>query len=206
MKRKIQKTIPQISKTNLFVFSVLIIGIISGSIFLILTNTTDKNSIIERITHFFKSISDNSLNNGLALKNSLVINYIFIFSIWIFGLSIIGVIINIFLTYIKGFLVGFSISAIFLTYKYKGILPALLYTFPIQLINIMIIVTLTTNSIYFGINLLKIITSKKPTTNRLMLKKYSKFLMISIILSFISSILEVYLFPKILKLIVPLYI
>ena len=193
-------------KINFFITTILILGIISGSIFLMISNETDKSSVITQIQTFFQNISNNSIDNGLALKNSLIINYLFIGAIWILGLSMIGVIANIFLTYIKGFLVGFSISSIFLTYEYKGILAALLYTFPSQLLNLIIISILSIYSVMFAKNLLQIITSKKNTNNRLMLKKYTIILMMCIILSFISSLLEVYLFPNILKLVIKYYI
>lgn len=193
-------------KINLFIITILILGIISGSIFLMISNETDKTNVITQIETFFKNISNNSIDNGLALKNSLIINYLFVGIIWILGLSMIGIIANIFLTYIKGFLVGFSISSLFLTYGYKGILATLLYTFPTQIINLIVVGILSIYSIMFAKNLLQIITSKHNTNNRLMLKKYTVILMICIILSFISSLLEAYVFPNLLKLVIKYYI
>lgn len=200
---KLRELILPNQRINFFVTTILILGIISGSIFLMISSEIDKNNVITQIQNFIQNLNNN-INSGLALKNSLIINYIFISTIWILGLSIIGIIINIFLTYIKGFLVGFSISSIFLTYKTKGILIAILYVFPSQILNIIIITVLTIYSIMFTNNLLKIITSKQGN-NRLMLKKYLIILMFSIILSFISSLLEAYLFPNLLKLITSLY-
>ena len=193
-------------KINLFIITVLILGIISGSVFLTVSNETDKSSVITQIETFMKNIDTNAIDNGLALKNSLIINYLFVGTIWILGLSMVGILVNIFLTYIKGFLVGFSISSIFLTYGYKGILASLLYTFPMQIINIIVVSVLSIYSIMFAKNLLQIILSKKDTNNRLMLKKYTVILMMCIVLSFISSLLEVYVFPNILKLVVKYYL
>ena len=99
---------------NFFVTTVLVLGILSGAIFLMMSNETDKSSVVTQIQTFFKNIAEGTIDNGLALRNSLIINYIFVGVIWVFGLSMIGVIANIFLTYIKGFLVGFSISSIIL--------------------------------------------------------------------------------------------
>ena len=192
-------------KINIFIITIMLLGVISGSIFLMMSNESDKASVITQIGTFFKNISTSSIDNGLALKNSLIINYLFVVIIWILGLSMIGIIINIFLTYIKGFLVGFSISSIFLTYKTKGILAVLLYTFPIQIINIIVVIILSIYSIMFSLNLLEIINSKNNKT-RLMLKKYFIILMLCIVLSFISSLFEVYLFPNLLKLVVKYYI
>ena len=192
-------------KINFFVVTVLILGLISGSIFLITLNSTDKANTILQIQTFFNNISKNNINNGQALKNSLIINYTFIGVIWILGLTIIGVLFNIFLNYIKGFIIGFSISSIIATYKTKGLLAALLYVFPSQVFNVIIISVLTIYSIMFSSNLLKVVTSKK-NNNKLMLKKYTIILIFSIILSFISSLAEVYLFPNILKIIISLYV
>lgn len=205
-KTKLMDLILPNKKINLFIISIIILGIISGSIFLMLASTTDKTAVITQIKTFMTNINNNSIDNGLALRNSLIINYLFVGLIWILGLSIIGVLVNIFLTFIKGFLVGFSISSLFLTYSYKGVLASLLYTFPAQIINIFVVSILSIYSIMFSKNLLQIISSKTNTNNRLILKKYIVILIISIILSFISSLLEVYLFPNILKLVVKYYL
>ena len=191
---------------NFFVTTVLVLGILSGAIFLMMSNETDKSSVVTQIQTFFKNIAEGTIDNGLALRNSLIINYIFVGVIWVFGLSMIGVIANIFLTYIKGFLVGFSISSIILTYGYKGILASLLYTFPSQILNIMIVIVLSIYSIMFAKNLLHIIGSKGNGNNRLMLKKYVVILMFCIIVSFISSLFEVYLFTNILKFVISFYV
>ena len=190
---------------NIFIYSLVIFGIISGSIFLIMSNETDKASIIEQITNFFNNVNTNNIDNVQALKNSLIINYIFIITIFILGFSIIGIIINVFLVYLKGFLVGFSISSIFLTYNYKGIIAAIIYTIPSQLLNIIIISILSIYSIMFSKHLITVILSKKPVSTRNILKKYSIIFIFGVIVTLISSLLEVYLFPNILKLIISLY-
>ena len=192
-------------KINFFITTIMVLGIISGSIFLMMSSETDKVNVITQIETFFKNITNDSIDNGLALKNSLIINYLFVGCIWILGLSMIGIVINIFLTYIKGFLVGFSLASIFLTYKSKGILACILYTIPVQIINIMVVIILSIYSVMFSLNLLEVINSKNNKT-KLMIKKYFIILILCIILSFISSLLEVYLFPNLLKLVVKYYI
>ena len=81
----------------------------------------------------------------------------------------------------------------------------LLYIFPHQIINIMVVCILTIYSIMFSHNLLTIIVSKNSKKNRSMLKKYVIILIFGVIASFISSILEVYMFPNLLKVIISLY-
>lgn len=207
MKRtKLRELILPNQKINFFVITILILGVISGSIFLMMSSKTDQQSVIQQIQSFFLNLSKNQVDVGLAFRNSLIINYLFVGMIWIFGLSMIGVLLNIFLTYIKGFLVGFSVSAMFLTYRYKGILPAILYLFPSQFLNICIVVVLSIYSLMFARNLLGIVVSKKNRSNRLMMKKYVVILMFCIIGSFVSSLFEVYLFPTVLKWVISFYV
>ena len=72
-------------RINIFVISVLILGIISGSIFLMVSSETDKASVISQIKNFLENVSNGSIDNGLALKNSLVINYLFVGIIFCLG-------------------------------------------------------------------------------------------------------------------------
>lgn len=204
-KRKLRDLVLPNKKINFFIVTILIFGMVSGSIFLMVLSKSDQNNIILQIQNFFQNVSNGSIDSGLAFKNSLIINYLFVLFIWFFGLSIIGIIFNIFLTYIKGFLVGFSISAIILTYGYKGIIAALLYSFFSQVFNVLVIIVLAIYSIMFSFSLLKVIIGKR-VNHKIMLKKYLVILMFSVIISFFSSVFEIYLFPNILKLLIRIYV
>ncbi len=205
-KTKLSDIILPSKKINYFVVTILLFGVISGSIFLVILDSGDKSDTVLQIQTFISNLSNNKVDGGLALRSSLIINYIFVGLIWGLGLSIIGIIFNIFLTYIKGFVVGFSVASIFATYNYKGILMALLYLFPHQILNVIVVCVLTIYSIMFSLNLLEIIVTKKVKKNYNMLKRYVVILLFSIIISFISSLLEVYLFPNLLKIIIDLYV
>lgn len=191
---------------NIFVYSIMILGILSGSIFLMISSEGDKSTVVSQIQNFFVNVSNNNINSGLALKNSLIINYIFIGGIFILGFSMIGVVLGIFLLYLKGFLVGFSLASIFLTYKYKGILAGIIYMIPSQVINILLVILITIYSVMFSRHLFKVITSKKSFSSRIMLKKYLLIFLFCIILSFISSVLEVYFFPSLLRQVIKFYV
>ena len=125
-------------KINLFVLFIIILGIISGTIFLLALNETDKELVIKQITNFVTNINDNNINNLLAFKNCFIENIIFVLLVWILGMSIIGIIFNIFAIYLKGFILGFTISSFFLIYEYKGLLGGVIYLIPAGIINILI--------------------------------------------------------------------
>ena len=194
-------------KVNTFIMFIIILGIISGSLFLVVLKDTDRNLVIEKINTFFTNINTNNINNIEAFKNAFIENIIFVILIWILGMSIIGIIINIFIIYLKGFIIGFSLSSFFLVYKYKGLLAALIYTFPTSIINILVCLLLGVYSVLFTINLWKIIFLKEKNYNmKRFIKKYFLVLIICIILILISSLTEGFLVPSLLKLVIKLFI
>lgn len=202
----IQNIILPNKKINYFVITIVILGIISGSIFLTLLNQNDQNSTINQIQSFFSSINDSSINNGLAFKNSLITNIVYISLIWILGMSIIGIFLNIFLIYLKGFLIGFSVSAIIKTYGIKGIIASFIYIFPHQLINVLVIIILGIYSIMFTLNLLSLIWTKKKINIKTMLKRFNIIFLFSLLLTIFSSLSEAFILPAFMKLIINLFV
>ena len=207
MKRNnIFKLIIPNTRTNIIAFSIFIIGIITGSIFILVINTNDKNLVIEHITKFFSNINSSNYSYLDSLKNILSLNYFYVIAIWTLGLSILGILVNIFLTYLKGFIVGFTTSALIITYGFKSILAIILYIVPHTLINSLVIIVLTIYSITFSRYLLVQIFQKKDMKTKNFMKKYLIILLIAAVLTLVSSISEVYLFPFLLKLIIKLYV
>lgn len=194
-------------KVNLFVIFIVILGIISGSLFLMVLNDNDKSEVINEISTFMTNINTNNINNLNSFKNSLIEGMILIILSWILGMSIIGVIFNIFFIYMKSFIIGFSISSFVLVYKYKGILSSLIYVIPSQLINILIILILGVYTLLFSKYLFKMIFLKDKTVNLgKFFKKYVLVFGICIILCVISALCEAYLLPSLLKVMIKLFI
>ena len=194
-------------KVNLFVIFIVVLGIISGSLFLMVLNDNDKSEVINEISTFMTNINTNNINNLNSFKNSLIEGMILIILSWILGMSIIGVIFNIFFIYMKSFIIGFSISSFILVYKYKGILSSLVYTVPSQLINILIILILGVYTLLFSKYLFKMIFLKDKTVNLgKFFKKYVLVFGICILLCLVSSLCEAYLLPSLLKVMIKLFI
>lgn len=194
-------------KINYIVITILFLGVITGAIFSTMIDLNDKKLVLEKIQLFISNINAGNINNISALKNSIIINLSYSFLIWILGLTIIGVIINIFLLYLKGFIFGFSLSAFILTYSYKGIILSILYTLFGQLLNIIVIIILTIYSIMFTSNFIKQILKTKQNINiPKYFKNYSIIFAITIIISLISSISEVFLFPTLIHLLIKIFI
>ena len=204
--KKIISTIIPNKKINYFTFFIITLGIISGSIFLVLINQSDKTNVINQITNFMSNINNNNINSVQALKNSFFTNFTYILLIWILGMSIIGVIFNIFIVYIKGFVIGFSISSLIYVYGAKGILASFIYIFPHQILNIIVVTILGIYSIMLTINLYKVILGNKSTSIKTFIKKYLYILLVTSIVTIFTTLIEVFLTPALFKLLIKLFV
>ena len=194
-------------KTNILVICILFLGVIAGAVFSGIIGQTDKMLVIDKIKLFIDNINNNSIDSLVSLKNSLSINIVYVLIIWILGMALLGIIFNVFILFIKGFIFGFSIASFILTYSYKGIIISFLYLLFGQLLNIIVILILTIYSVMFSYQLLGIIFGGKNNIDiKKFLKNYLIILLFSIIISIISSISEAFLLPALIKLIIKLFI
>lgn len=186
MKGRITSILFPSKSISTFIISFFIIGILSGSIFLICLGVDDKTIINTELTTLLSG------NITGSLKNTLTINLLYIISIFILGISTIGLIFNGFIVYLKGFITGFCISSMIYIYKVKGLLLGIIYLIPHNIINILVIISLSIYSIIFSLGIIKQIKGKKINMENL-LKRYSFIFLISIGIIIITSIIEVYL-------------
>lgn len=193
-------------KINIFALCILIFGIITGAIFVNIIGLNDKNLVLDKIKLFMDNINSGSLDSIELFKNSISINFIYIIVIWLLGLTMIGLIFNIFLLFIKGFVFSFSIASFILTYGYKGILLSLIYLLFGQLLNIIVILMISIYSVIFSIELLKVIFKDNNNSIKKYIKNYLIIILIAIIISIISSLSEAFILPSLIKLIIKLFI
>lgn len=192
-------------KINYIVMAVLLLGVISGSVFSTIIDLNDKKIVIDKITLFITNINNQNINSLLAFKNSIMTNLSYSIVLWVLGMTVIGILFNIFILYLKGFILGFSLSAFILTYSYKGILLSFLYLFFGQLLNIFVVIVLTIYSIMFTCNLLsQIVKSKQNITIHKTFKNYFIIFLMTLLICLISSVSEVFLFPTLIKIIIKL--
>lgn len=194
-------------KTNIFVICILFLGVTAGALFSNIIGINDKTLVVEKIKLFIDNINTGSLDSLLAFKNSISINLIYIFIIWILGMTLIGMFFNIFILFFKSFILGFSMASFIITYSYKGIILSFIYLLFGQLLNIIVILIVTIYSIMFTHNLLHLILKNKTNLNiNKKLKNYCIIIVISILISIISSINEAFILPSLIKLIIKLFI
>ena len=201
---KLKGTIKVNKKTLLFFTILLIIGIIAGSIFMAILSETDKKLVTDYFNNYISNIENNNLNYLEGIKNGLFNNLLYIIIIWILGISIIGIPIVTIMFFIKSFTLGFSIASIVFNYKLKGCLLNFINIFPHQMIYFLIYMLITTYSIFFSLKMINSIINKKNMDFKIMMNKYVKILIISVIAITIGIIIETFITPLLIKLIIPL--
>ena len=196
---KLKKIIKYDKKIMTFLNVIAIVGIIAGSIFMIVLSKNDKETVLNSIKDFFDKLINNKFNFVGTLKNTLISNFLFSFIIWVIGISVVGLLIVIFIIFYKSFTLGFTISSIIYTYSIKGTFLAFIYVFPHLVINLLILLYLSSYSIKLSIILIKSILKKDNLNFKAFINNYSKVFLISIIFLIVTSLYESFIAPIILR-------
>jgi len=202
MKKAMDKLLNNVKfdkKYVLFTLVLVILGIITGSIFIVILNNTDKGIVIEYIEKFIETLGKNKFNYIDTLKNTLIVNFLIIFIISIIGFTYFLFPVSIIILFYKAFIIGFSLSSFILTYKIKGLLLSIVYIFPHMIINILLISLLTAFTLKLSLNMIKCIIKKKEVNMRLYFNKYLYIMILFIFLITITSLYESFIAPFILK-------
>lgn len=202
---KLKKELKVNDKGIKFLLGISLIGFIFGCLFIIFISKSDQELVKEYVFEFIDNIFNNKLNYIEIFKNAFFNGLVFIFTIWVLGMSVIGVPINIFYYFIKSFVLGFSISSLILCYKVKGCLLALIYIVPHNLINICVYTILMYYAIKFSLKLIDSIFHKKSINFKNIMNVYLKVLMFSLVILFITSLYEGFVVPLIINKLVFLF-
>ena len=173
----------------MFLITIIILGFLTGIIFSNILSYNDFKEVSLSVENYFLGIKDNTDINYLNnFFNVFGINFFYLLLLFISGVSIIGVILNPFILYFKSFIIGFSTGIIISIYSFKGIIGAILFIFPHQLINIIIYLLLSYYGINLSIKLFKSLFLKKSFNSNEFMKKYFKILGLSSLILLISSL------------------
>lgn len=191
-------------RTNRLLFLLVFITIVSiiiGILFLAIQNGTIKNQISSSLSNIIEEIKLNRYDSFSVFVKSMKTNTIIAVLIWILGISMIGIPLILLIYIIKGIMLGFTIVSFIYFYKLKGIIIGLIYIIP-YILNIFIIFIMSYYAIRFSTSLFIILTKNKNFNGRLFIKKYFKVLIINLIFLLISALIEGFLIPVLLKLII----
>lgn len=188
-------------KIFIFLFVMALSAILTGSIFVIMISRNDSIKITTEINNYINNLEQ--INYFESFKNIFFSNLLLLVIIWIIGISIIGIPISLILYFLKIFSLGFTVSGFILTYNIKGILLSVIYVIPVQIVNLFILIYLLSISLIISFKLLEAIFKRK-TFNFSFISSYKKVLVLSIIIFLLSSLYEIFVMPKLIKLVLHL--
>lgn len=144
-------------KMYVFMLIILIIGIITGIVFVIMLDEATKEILFLNINEFLQNFSNTNINSGLM--HLVILSSLLILSIFLVGGPLL-----IFYMFYNGFSIGFVVSSITYIFGIKGMLYGSIYILISRLVYIIVL-------IIFNVNLFKII---KCNIDSLVYKKGNK--------------------------------
>ena len=185
----------------MFLLIIAILGIVIGIIFSNILSAPDEKLVYTKLTTFFNNLKDDEkIDYWKNLLEILKNNFLYLGCILIFGISIIGLVLNNFILFFKSFILGFSIGGIISIYLYQGLILSFVYVFPSLIINLLLYLIAVYYANMFSLNLFDVLFRKKSFNFPPFIKRYFKIFGILACLLFISSLLETFLTPFLLKL------
>ena len=184
----------------LFLITIIILGFLLGIVLANILSYNDKKEVGEIVETYFLNLKNNESINYIGnFLNNLGVNFFYLLLLFIFGISIIGIVLNPFILYFKSLITGFSVGIIISLYSFKGILGGILYLFPTQLLNLLIYMLVSFYGINLSIRLFKVLFLRKNINNNEFMKKYFQVLLFSSIVLLISTLYETFLADFVMK-------
>ena len=144
-------------KLYLFMGIVLVIGIITGVVFVLMLDEATKEILFLNINNFLQSFD--ASNISILMQHLVILSTLLILSIFLIGGPLV-----IFFMFYNGFTIGFIISSITCIFGIKGMLFGVLYVIVSKLVFVVLF-------IIFSVNLFKIV---KCVIDYLVYKKSNK--------------------------------
>lgn len=187
-------------KKNRILFILIISTIISfilGILFHSVIDLESKSIVNNNIINLIESLNKDGISSFSNFISLFFSSSFIIFIIWIFGISIIGILLVYCLYIFKIFIYAFEFVSLFSYLKINNILYIFIYFIP-NIINIFILLFITYYSLSFSFRVFRHLFIDKSINIKKLFMSYLKVFFISLFLSFISSIIEILIIPKIL--------
>lgn len=196
---KLKNRMKSSKKFTIFLVVLLLVGVIAGTLFITILSSSDKSLIKEYLNSYISDIGKNKINYLPLFCNSFLKEILISGAIWLLGISIVGIPAILFLFFKEAFTLGFSIGSMLFVYKGKGLLYAFFYIFPCQILNIVAYGLLLIYALSVSLKMIEAVFKHKTIDFKAIMNKYSKVLGVVLGLFLVSSLLETFLIPNILK-------
>ena len=174
-----------------------VICFILGILFYSLIDLESKSIVNNNILNLIESLNKDEVSKFSNFYSLFLSSSLIIFIIWIFGISIVGLLLVYVLYLFKVFIYAFEFVSLLSNLKLNNILYILIYFIP-NIINIFILLFITYYSLSFSIRVFKHLFIDKSINIKKLFMSYLRVFIIALVLSLINSILEILIIPKVL--------
>lgn len=207
MLQKFKRRILKHYRDNLLTYFIIIIifsiGIIIGAITIKILEPVKNNEIMIFLNSFMKFIDNNDLDSLLILKQSILDNFKTVLLIWGSSIIYIGVIVIPIIMLFRGFTLGFTVGFFVYEYGLKGFFFSVLGIFSQNLFIIPGIVSIASIGMTYSINGIK--RRRMRIRNNMNINTIIDYSILTLLFSvfiFIGCLIEAYLTPVFLKLLI----
>ncbi len=177
---------------------IFLIGIILGTMYINKTDLSQRQEISSYVNEFIVDIQNGSnIDSNKLLKTSVFNNLLITILLWLSGLTVIGMPIVYLIVSIKGFCMGYTISAVIAT---LGVTQGLEFTLSTMLLQNIILIPSILILAVSGIKLYKAIMKDRRRENiKVEIIRYTVIAIFIGIINVIASVIETYISTNIFK-------
>lgn len=178
------------------------IGIVLGIYTVKYMNTLDKNDLINVLSEFSSAAATQNVEHRSIFLESLKNNLPIVIGIWFLGLTVVGIPIILILNILKGFTIGFTVSFFISALGIKGLWISILGVLPQNIIYLPCIIFLSVIAMEYSLMLIKNKGIKHINSSIFQgASRYTILFSIIILVMGIGMIIEIYMTPQIVKLV-----
>ncbi|MED3725211.1 stage II sporulation protein M [Priestia filamentosa] len=188
------------SSVYLFVTVLFFIGVVFGAVVVNSLNLGQKEDLFYYLDRFFGQVTKGEVANSAdILKQSFWHNIKYLGFIWILGISVIGLPVVLVLLFLKGIVIGFTVGFLVNQMGFHGFLLSFVSVLPQNLFLIPLFIVVSTLSLSFSLKLMKQFVRSGSKTMITAFMRYSTVILLILAVVTISSTLEAYASPFLMK-------
>lgn len=190
------------SSLYIFVTVLFVMGIFFGTFILQSLGYSQQLELNEYVQHFIAEVNKGDIVNPQhGLTQNFLHYFKFMGAIWVLGLSIIGLPVILFMIFLKGVFVGFTVGFLVYQLGWKGVGMSLFSVVPQNLIAIPLLIILSVVSITFSIQLIRHLFGTRTGYRRPNIGKYVAFMVAASLVSLKIALIETYLSPALMRMV-----
>ncbi|BBB92935.1 MAG TPA: stage II sporulation protein M [Methylomusa anaerophila] len=206
----LRKYIAEYIRTNIvayfFITLIFVIGVVAGAMAVKTLPEEQKLELVGYLRIFFQGLAQQqglTADSQTLLFTAIINNAKVIILMWLLGFTVVGIPFVLLLVWVRGFVIGFTVGFLVNEYVLKGLLFAIVSVLPHNFFTVPAILATGVAATTYSLLLVRRRSSSKH--NLLYISfSYCIFCFIMMVITVVGSLIEVYVSPVFMKIIVSL--